>query len=246
MWTAVALQPVDVVDVTIVVDNFTDILLASTDIVRRAPLVWDWYRGDKLIAEHGFSLLLTVQRDSHTGTVLFDAGLGRETAMQNLDILGIRVGDLRAVVLSHGHLDHHGGLEGILRRVGRSRMPLLLHPDAWRDRKMVFPTGTEIHWPPPSRGDLEREGVEMLEERNPSLLLDGMVLVTGQVDRTTDFERGMPSQYARTYTGWEPDAWTWDDQALVLNLKNKGLVVLSTDFPHIPATISCVESGPFL
>jgi len=92
----------------------------------------------------------------------------------------------------------------------------------------VFPTGTEIHWPPPSRGDLEREGVEVLEERNPSLLLDGMVLVTGQIDRATDFERGMPWQYARTCAGWAADAWTWDDQALVLHLKGKGLVVLSS------------------
>jgi 7,8-dihydropterin-6-yl-methyl-4-(beta-D-ribofuranosyl)aminobenzene 5'-phosphate synthase len=224
----VALQPVDAVDVIIVVDNSVDILLPSTEVIRRAPLGWDWYRGDKLIAEHGFSLLVTAYTGNQAETLLFDAGLGRETAIRNLDVLGIRANDLRAVVLSHGHLDHHGGLEGIVRRMGRSRLPLVLHPDAWRERKMVFPTGTEIHWPPPSRADLEREGVEMLEERNPSLLLDGMVLVTGQVDRTTDFERGMPSQYARTCTGWEPDAWTWDDQALVLNLKSNGLVVLSS------------------
>ncbi len=228
MRSEVALQAVDSVDVTIVVDNSVDILLPSSEAVRRAPLVWDWYQGDRLVAEHGFSLLLTVQSQNQSGTVLLDAGLGRETAVHNLDVLGIRVGDLRAVVLSHGHLDHHGGLEGIVRRVGRPRMPLVLHPDAWRERKMVFPTGTEMHWPPPSRDDLEREGVDVMEERRPSLLLDGTVLVTGQIDRATNFEKGMPMQYARTSMGWEPDAWTWDDQALVLNLEGKGLVVLSS------------------
>ncbi len=44
--------------------------------------------------------------------------------------------------------------------------------------------------PPPSHADLDREGVEIIEERSPTLLLDGMVLVTGQVDRITDFEKG--------------------------------------------------------
>ncbi len=221
------LEPVDAVDVTIVVDNFLDVLMPSTEIVRRAPLVWDWAERDTLVAEHGYSLLVTLRRGDRTESVLFDAGLGSKTAIHNLDVLGVRINDLRAVALSHGHVDHHGGLEGIYRRVGRPRMPLVLHPDAWRDRKIVFPTGTEIHMPPPSRGDLEREGVEVVEERGPSLLLDGMVLVAGQVERVTDFEKGFPFQHARTPEGWEPDTWLWDDQPMVLHLKGKGLIVLS-------------------
>ncbi len=224
---SVVLEPVDAIDVTIVVDNFLDVLMPSTEIVRRAPLAWDWAERDTLVAEHGYSLLVTLRKGDRTESVLFDAGLGRETAIHNLDVLGVRINDLRAVALSHGHVDHHGGLEGIFRRVGRPKMPLVLHPDAWRDRKIVFPTGTEIHLPPPSRSDLEREGVEVVEERGPSLLLDDMVLVTGQVERVTDFEKGFPLQQSRAHGGWEPDTWIWDDQPPVLNLKDKGLVVLS-------------------
>ena len=222
------LQPVDAVDVTIVVDNSIDILLPSTEVAWRSPTLLNWHQRTTLIAEHGFSLLVTVCKDTRTETILFDAGLGRETAIHNLDVLGVGVQDLRAVVLSHGHLDHHGGLVGVVRRVGRARLPVVLHPDAWRERKTVSPTGEVIHWPPPSRKQLEREGVEVVEARTPSLLLDGMLLVTGQIDRVTSFERGTPLQYARTSAGWEPDGWTWDDQALVLNLKDKGLVVLSS------------------
>ncbi len=227
METSVTLQPVDAIDVTIVVDNFLDVLMPSTEIVRRAQLTWDCFERDSLVAEHGFSLLVTLRKGDRTETVLFDAGLGRKTALHNLDVLGVRINDLRAVALSHGHVDHHGGLEGIFRRVGRPRMPLVLHPDAWRERKIVFPTGTEIHMPPPSRGDLEREGVEIVDERRPSLLVDDTVLVAGQVERTTDFEKGFPLQHARTQGGWEPDTWIWDDQPMVLNLRGKGLVVLS-------------------
>ena len=57
-----------------------------------------------------------------------------------------------------------------------------------------------------------------------------MVLITGQVERVTDFQQGFPLQQARTEDGhgWEADTWIWDDQAVVFHLKGKGLVVLSS------------------
>jgi 7,8-dihydropterin-6-yl-methyl-4-(beta-D-ribofuranosyl)aminobenzene 5'-phosphate synthase len=224
----VTLLPVDTADVTILVDNSLDILMPSTEIAHRASLAYDWSEREQLIAEHGYAVLLTVQHDGHTASVLYDAGLGRNTVLHNMDVLEVRANDLRAVVLSHGHADHHGGLEGIFQRIGRRKMPLVLHPDAWHERRIVFPTGTEIHMPPPSHADLDREGVEIIEERGPSMLLDGTVLVTGQVERVTDFEKGFPLQQAHTDSGWEPDTWIWDDQAVVCHVKDKGLVVLSS------------------
>ena len=224
----VTLLPVDVADVTILVDNSLDILLPSDEVAHRAPLPYDWSDREQLIAEHGYSLLLTVVQEGRSESVLYDAGLGRRTVLHNMDVLAINAPDLRAVILSHGHADHHGGLEGMFQRIGRPRMPLVLHPDVWRERRVIFPTGNEIHMPPPSYADLDREGVEIIEERSPTLLLDGMVLVTGQVDRVTDFEKGFPIQQMHTDHGWEPDSWIWDDQAVVCNLKDKGLVVLSS------------------
>jgi len=228
-----SLVSVDVADVTVLVDTFVDILMAGTEVAQRAPLVYEWAEGDQLRAEHGFALLLTVQRDGQTQSILYDAGLGRDTAVYNMDVLEIRPTDLRAIVLSHGHADHHAGLEGVLQRLGRPGMPLVLHPDAWRDRRITFPTGTALHMPPPSRADLASEGVEVIEERGPSLLLDDTVLVSGQTERVTDFERGFPAQEARTDDGWEPDPWIWDDQSVIVHVRDQGLVVLS----------SCSHSG---
>jgi 7,8-dihydropterin-6-yl-methyl-4-(beta-D-ribofuranosyl)aminobenzene 5'-phosphate synthase len=224
----ITLKPIDSIDITILVDNSIDTLLSSTEVARRPPLPWDYFNQPHLIAEHGYSLYLTIFSDGHEQSLLYDAGLGRDTVIHNLDVLAIRANDLCAVVLSHGHADHHGGLEGIYQRVGRLRLPLVLHPDAFRERKVVFPTGSEIKMPPPSRGDLDREGWDIIEERGPSLLLDDSVLVTGQVERTTDFEKGFSLQLARTNGSWEPDTWIWDDQAVVCYLKDKGLVILSS------------------
>jgi 7,8-dihydropterin-6-yl-methyl-4-(beta-D-ribofuranosyl)aminobenzene 5'-phosphate synthase len=229
MNAQIPLEPVDAADVTVLVDNFVDALLPSSEVAQRPRVAYDMLeRGrEQLIAEHGLSLLLTIERDGHSDSLVYDAGLSRETAIHNMDVLQVRLPDLRAIVMSHGHSDHHGGLEGMIRRVGAQGMPLIIHPEAWRDRKVVFPTGAELHLPPPSRQDLDREGVEVTEERRPSLLIDGKVLVTGQVERVTDFEKGFPLSYARSNGGWEPDPWIWDDQAVVVNLEDKGLVVLS-------------------
>jgi 7,8-dihydropterin-6-yl-methyl-4-(beta-D-ribofuranosyl)aminobenzene 5'-phosphate synthase len=222
MSERVSLQSVDAANVTVLVDNFIDALLPSSEIAQRPQVAYDMWEREQLIAEHGLSLLLTFERDGRSASLIYDAGLGRGTAIHNMDVLQVRLPDLRAVVISHGHTDHHGGLEGMIRRVGARRMPLIIHPEAWRDRKVVFPTGAELHLPPPSRQDLDREGVEVTEERRPSLLIDGTVLVTGQVERVTDFEKGFPLNYARTNGVWEPDPWIWDDQAVGCESQGQG------------------------
>lgn len=223
------LRPVESAEVTILVDNSIDILLPSSEGVYRAPLHYDWSERAQLIAEHGYALLLTVTLNGHQDSILYDAGLGRDTVVHNADVLGLHLGDIRSMVLSHGHADHHGGLEGLFRRLGRRRMPVVLHPDVWRERRVIFPTGNEISMPPPSRGDLDREEWEIIEERGPSLLLNDSILVTGQVPRVTGFEKGFPPQQARDEHGhWAPDTWIWDDQAVVVHVAGLGLVVLSS------------------
>jgi 7,8-dihydropterin-6-yl-methyl-4-(beta-D-ribofuranosyl)aminobenzene 5'-phosphate synthase len=214
------------VEVTIVIDNFVDVLMASEEGVVRYQ-ARDFGGSEQLVAEHGFSALVTIERGGERQSVLYDAGLTPHAVARNLDVLAVPVGDLRAIVISHGHADHHGGLEGLVRRRGRSRLPLVIHPDAWRERRVVFPAGGELRLPPPSRHDLEAEGLVVVEERAHSMLLDSTVLVSGQIERVTEFELGLPIHQARGGDGWQPDPMIWDDQALIVDVRDRGLVILS-------------------
>jgi 7,8-dihydropterin-6-yl-methyl-4-(beta-D-ribofuranosyl)aminobenzene 5'-phosphate synthase len=237
----VALEPVDAVAVTTLIDNSSDVLMPDEGLVRRwgpfgtagqIPVVPTGMAeggktADFLRAEHGFSALVELRTDGRLRRVLFDAGVSTDGLIGNLDRLAISPDTFEAVVLSHGHFDHVMGLDGLARRLGRANLPLLLHPEFWTRRRIVLPGGGAWELPMPSRAGVEGAGFQIVEDRQPSFLLDGRLLVTGEVDRTTDFERGMPSHQAWLDGDWRPDPLIHDDQAVLLHVRGKGLVVLT-------------------
>jgi 7,8-dihydropterin-6-yl-methyl-4-(beta-D-ribofuranosyl)aminobenzene 5'-phosphate synthase len=232
----IGLTPVDEVRVTTLVDNAYDGLLPGDDVVRRAgiahPVPAPQFEGGQTIvglrAEHGFSALIETRRGDQRSTLLFDTGLSPDAMVENADRLQISFDDVQATVLSHGHFDHAGGLAGVAQRRGRAGMPMTLHPAVWTRRRLTLPGGGDLELPTLSRAALEAEGFAVIERTVPSILLDGSVLVTGEVDRTTEFERGMPPAHqAWDGSAWRHDPLVVDDQALVVHVRGRGLVVVT-------------------
>ena len=222
----IPLQPVDSLTVTTLVDNATDLLLRDEGPARRAP----WgpaLSGDALRAEHGFSALVTITRGGRRTRLLFDTGVTPDGMVENMRRLEISPRDVDLIVLSHGHWDHTMGMQGLARELGRVNLPVLIHPDFWSRRRIALPGKDPLELPTTSRAGLEGAGFEITEERRPSFLLDGSLLVTGEVDRTTEFEHGLPHHEAHRDGAWHPDPLILDDQALVANVAGRGLFVLT-------------------
>jgi 7,8-dihydropterin-6-yl-methyl-4-(beta-D-ribofuranosyl)aminobenzene 5'-phosphate synthase len=237
--TPIPLEPVDGVEITILVDNLTDVFMPDEGPAKRFQVTSPsapWQAAstlegrevvEQLRGEHGFSALVTLTAGGRTRRVLFDTGVSPDGLVHNMGFLELEPGDVEAVVLSHGHFDHTTGLDGFVRAVGRANVPVVIHPEFWSRRRLTLPGREPWEMPSTSRSALEGFGFEIVEERQPSFLLDGCLLVTGEVDRTTEFERGFPLQEAFHHGSWEPDPLVLDDQALLLNVRDKGLVVLT-------------------
>ncbi len=231
----IPLEPVDAVTITTLVDNVTDALMpdcgparrATRDGPRRAVGTLESPAPEALVAEHGFSALVTVRKAEREHNLLFDAGVSPDGLVENMSRLDIDPGDIEAIICSHGHFDHTTGLDGLSRRLGRTNLPVLLHPDFWNRRRVQLPGRDALEIPTTSRRALEGVGFTIVEESEPSFLLDGSVLITGEVDRTTGYEPGFPVQQAWRDGGWTPDPLVLDDQALVVHVAGKGLVVLT-------------------
>ena len=233
----IVLPEVDQVTITTLADNVFDALLASAPGVSRPKLdlgtlpasqFTDGTTVAGLRAEHGFSALVSARRGGSETRLLFDTGVSPDGMAANAERVGIGFGDLQGVVLSHGHFDHAGGFDGLARARGRSGLPLTVHPAIWTRRRIAAGSREPFNMPTLSKGALEREGFQVIERREPSLLAGGTMLITGEVDRTTDFEHGMPPAHqAWDGHGWHHDPTVIDDQALVVNLRGRGLVVLT-------------------
>ena len=236
-FLSIPLQPVESVTITTLVDNVSDMLAVDKGPAKRpfiadlprvpSPLFEGGWLPEAPIAEHGFSALITVQRAGRTHRILFDAGLSPDTMVTNMRRLRLDPRDVEIIVLSHGHSDHTTGLDGFIRAVGRPNLPVVIHPEAWNRRRLLIPGRDPVEMPTTSRRALEGAGLEIIEERQPSFLLDNSVLITGEVDRTSGFEPGFPPQQAFRGGRWEPDPLVLDDQALILHVAGKGLVVLT-------------------
>ena len=220
------LREVEKVEITCLVDNNVDVLLPNTEVARRPVLSQNWYERP-LIAEHGFSAAVTVEWGGRKHRILLDSGLDPMAAGHNADALDFDLSNCELVISSHGHIDHAGGLINVRRKMNAKRVPLILHEDAFRNRMVKFQNGRTINLPAPNKSMLAQAGYEIIEKQSRSTWLDDSILATGEIARTNDFEKGFPNHYSEVEGEMENDPLIKDDQAIVLNVKNKGLVVIT-------------------
>jgi 7,8-dihydropterin-6-yl-methyl-4-(beta-D-ribofuranosyl)aminobenzene 5'-phosphate synthase len=235
-----SLDPVDELSVLTVCDNSVDMLLPDEGPARRLPLTGAAGRPvlqaptleqgqvpDAPLAQHGFSALVEIRKGGQVHRLLFDTGVTPSGCAENLRRLGQDLAGIEAIVCSHGHFDHTTGLSGLIGRMGRAELPVLIHPEFWSRRRLAVPGRDPLELPTTSRRALEGAGFDIIEQRQPSFLYDRSVLITGEVDRVTGFEKGFAIHQAWRGASWQPDPLILDDQALIANVAGRGLVILT-------------------
>jgi 7,8-dihydropterin-6-yl-methyl-4-(beta-D-ribofuranosyl)aminobenzene 5'-phosphate synthase len=215
------LREADKLEVTVLVDNYTDALLLQDTAVVKRPAA----RPPNLpLAEHGFSCLLKVCAGAEEHVVLMDAGVSTTCLIHNAGVLKVDLGKVESVVLSHGHFDHFGALIEFLKRATK-RIPLTLHPDAFLERRVNVPRTGIIDMPTLDEVALKETDVALHKAKEASTLASDLILVSGDVQRVTDFEKGFPWAEAKIGDRWVVDPFH-DDQGVAVKVKGKGLIVM--------------------
>jgi len=216
------LREADKLEVTVLVDNYTDaLLLQSTDVVKR-PMISP---PKLLLAEHGLSCLLKVYAGTEEHLVLFDAAVSPTCFFHNADLLQVDLSKVESVALSHGHFDHFGALVEFLNRATKG-IPFVLHPDAFLQRRINIPGIARVaDFPTLDEIALKKTGTALHKVKEASTLASDLILVLGEVERVTAFEKGFPWVEAKIDDKWVVDPFR-DDQGVAVKVKDKGLVVI--------------------
>jgi 7,8-dihydropterin-6-yl-methyl-4-(beta-D-ribofuranosyl)aminobenzene 5'-phosphate synthase len=231
-------EPVEKVRITVVVDNHVDALLTEREDVKRFTMMNHFVppHGQPICTENGISYWIELHRDGRRHHVLFDTSLTAHVLLHNLRALGRSVDQIDHAVISHGHPDHFGGLVPLLHQRQRP-LPIAIHPDAFLPKYIIDDNGDTVMT---VNRKLDRTEIEhakgiIVESREPVEVGPG-ALATGQIERDPGrpFEPPVPNRgpgpagiFLERDGELVNDDATIDDQAVVLHVKDKGLVVMT-------------------
>jgi 7,8-dihydropterin-6-yl-methyl-4-(beta-D-ribofuranosyl)aminobenzene 5'-phosphate synthase len=231
---------VEHLSITVLVDNKADLIVNSTETIK-------YFTDEPLLAEHGFAVFLQFGDDSTS--ILWDAGVSRVALIENMGRMKIDPTSIKMIALSHGHLDHYAAMTDVLAQIelhpvekeweepvtaevvenwkGEHQIPLVVHPAAFRERWWIKKDGTKVGpFTPPPKGEWEAQRAKIVLSEGPYQLRAGC-WTTGFVPRRSFEKSGIPKeQFYRQGDTFFADNLE-DDQAIVINVRNKGLVVLS-------------------
>jgi 7,8-dihydropterin-6-yl-methyl-4-(beta-D-ribofuranosyl)aminobenzene 5'-phosphate synthase len=220
----------DKVEILTLQDNYIDVTaMDNSAIVQRASPLKDMEIKNSILAEHGFSALVSVHAQGEISSLLFDFGFSEDGAARNAALLGADIGSVQALVLSHGHSDHTGSFPRFssLIKGEKSKVEFVCHPGVFRSQRYLkFGEEIKVFFPEFTKDTVLKEGFTLKETAEPYPLLGGRALFLGEVPRLTDFEKGFPIAH-RQEAGkeqWDPIE---DDSGIAMNVKGKGLVILT-------------------
>lgn len=223
---AIALKETAKLEIVSLMDNTVDFLSSNS---RREVQAFQhsahWHNGLPH-AENGLSMLIRVQSEGKTESILFDTGTSPQGVCENAKLMDIDLGEVGTIVLSHGHYDHFGGLAEVVKSINNPFLQVITHEDMVKPRAVTNSKGELKKYPTfPEQKSLTP--AEIVDTKQPFLIASGFGCVTGEIPRTVEFETGMVNNRILRDGAWVADPLLMDERALVFNVHGKGLVVVS-------------------
>ncbi len=225
------LKWVDEIKITSIVDNFVDLLLKNDGPAARRPQQNKAFERC-LCAEHGLAEVVESASQSDRFALMFDFGATPLVYLNNLQLLiedyGFDLAEVQTLVLSHGHWDHYGGLNGFLeakRHELAEETRLYAGEDAFLHRWSQSRQGSRRDMGQLDEAFINGQGIDIVRVKEPHVL-NGQALVSGEIARRTSYEVSSPAMRV-DQAGSERQDDLPGEQALVYQLRGKGLVVLT-------------------
>jgi 7,8-dihydropterin-6-yl-methyl-4-(beta-D-ribofuranosyl)aminobenzene 5'-phosphate synthase len=214
-----------------------------------------------LCANLGFGCRLTSEAEGARHRMLFDTGPEGSVFLRNCANLGVRLGEIESIAVSHGHWDHMGALPATLAAIGEAggRPEVHVNPGMFNERAIRLADGAVIPAAKvPTPEEMTALGAAVVNDPAGRLLLDRHFYLSGEIPRISAFEKGRNDHLCRTGPDapWAPDPLLLDERMLVAQVRGLGLIVFSACshagivnvctevrrlFPGVP--IHCVMGG---
>jgi 7,8-dihydropterin-6-yl-methyl-4-(beta-D-ribofuranosyl)aminobenzene 5'-phosphate synthase len=205
------------------VSEFSNVILAGAKVISGPAL---------LCANLGYGLRLVTHSGATRHTLLFDTGPEGAIFLRNCANLGVRLGEVECIAVSHGHWDHMAALpdalDAILAQGGK--VTVHVNPGMFNERAVKLKSGRVVPVASvPSPRELQAHGATVVNGYEERLLLDGHFYYSGEIPRVSTFEKGRVDHLRRTSPDapWEPDPLLLDERMLVVHVRDLGLLVFS-------------------
>ncbi|MGF7159097.1 7,8-dihydropterin-6-yl-methyl-4-(beta-D-ribofuranosyl)aminobenzene 5'-phosphate synthase [Rhodoligotrophos appendicifer] len=236
---ASALVPLESLTVDVITDNVSDTYVTKTlsavsefaNVIRAGAEI---ISGASLLSANlGYGLRLTSRADGVEHRLLFDTGPDGPTYLRNCTNLGIDLGRIEEIAITHGHWDHMGALPDALQaiRLGGGRSPTVhVNPGMFNERAVQLGDGSIIQVANvPSPSEMQGHGAKVVNDPAPRLLLDGHFYYSGEIPRLTPFEKGRTDHLCRPGANdpWQPDPLLMDERMVLAHVRDLGLILFS-------------------
>lgn len=185
--------------------------------MRITTLVENEVEKPDLLAEHGLSLLLETEKEK----ILFDTGQKGRTILHNAHTMGVDLSSINKIILSHGHSDHTGGLDGVL--TVSKHAEIYGHPDVFHEKYSKTSHEQRPIGIPYTKEALELRGAKLKLNRK-SVKITHNIQTTGEIRRQTSFEM-IPDRLCTLQNNQVKRDDLMDDLSLIVTGK-KGLAVI--------------------